>query len=62
MTAVAIASWVLVFGSITGIIVAGAALAWSRSTRRVAPRWTVLALFGSVITGSLASIAAQVTV
>jgi hypothetical protein len=62
VTALGIVSWVLVFGSITGICVAGASLAPNRTICGPSPRWVVPALCGSIITGSLASIAAQVTV
>lgn len=62
MTALVIVSWVLVFGSVVGIIVAGLSLALSETICGPSPRWVVPALCGSIITGSLGSIAAQVTV
>ncbi|MFC8181553.1 hypothetical protein ACFULT_21970 [Rhodococcus sp. NPDC057297] len=62
MTALVIVSWVLVFGSVTGILVAGASLALDHTSCGPTPRWVHFTLFGSVITGSLGSIAAQVNV
>ncbi|OZD60839.1 hypothetical protein CH263_20325 [Rhodococcus sp. 06-1059B-a] len=62
MAGLVLVSWVLVFGSVSGIIIAGAALALDHTTCGPSPRWVVPALCGSIITGSLGSIAAQVTV
>lgn len=62
MTALVIVSWVLVIGSVTGISVAGLSLALRETICGPSPRCIVPALCASIITGSLGSIAAQVTV